>query len=218
MHEARGGSVWSDWRLAVLCSGRCDLERKKKNPLFSFIPRVLVLLFLYAYERPLILPNSRCVCDVATRAERPALLSALQSISHTHARIHHTPRWRSSSQCHFQFGWAHGLFRRYNGLDDGREMDDAAQVSRNKRSHFWSSHSPGAIFQILTPHCLSQLLCILNTPRCGKVPMSRCHTQKRCISVAEEGSRDLLNVSEEAAERNTFVSVPSQAQCGPEGH
>lgn len=143
--------LWLD-RLtaAVFYSGKCDLGEKKAP--YTISSPELLLLFLCAYEQTLILPSSRhmcvcvCLCDAATRAEQWALLSALQSISRTHIHTSY-PRWRSSSQCHFQFGWAHGLFRRYNGLDEGREMDDAAQVSCNKHSDFWSSHSLGAIFQ-----------------------------------------------------------------------
>ncbi len=113
---------------------------------------MLLLLFLYAYEQTLILPSSRwvCVCVCVRCSNKSGTVGhpKCPSIHLTHTYTHISyPRWRSSSQCHFQFGWAHGLFRRYNGLDDGWEMDDAAQVSCNRHSHFWSSHSSGAIFK-----------------------------------------------------------------------
>lgn len=84
-------------------------EKKQTNTLFSCISPVLLLLFSYAHEQTLILPNIPTVCvsvsDAATRAEQPALLKC-PSIHLTHTCTHTSyPRWRSSSQCHFQFGW-----------------------------------------------------------------------------------------------------------------
>ncbi len=122
----------------------------KKKTLFSFISPITVFICLWADFNSAQQQVCVCVCVWCSNESRAAGPPKCPSIHLTHTCTHTScPRWRSSSQCHFQFGWAHGLLRRYNGLDDGREMDDAVQVPCNKHSHFWSSHSSGAIVHSL---------------------------------------------------------------------
>lgn len=82
-------------------------------------------------------------------------------------------------------------------------MDDAAQVSCNKHSDFWSSHPSGAIFHFSN---LSQLHEFKKVEDGGQILTSRGYTQKYCISAGEEVletcSVSEQNVQKETAERN----------------
>lgn len=125
------------------------LARKKEKPLILFplsCAPITVFICPWADFNSAQQQESLCVC-VCYRSSAVGPTKC-PSIHLTHTCTHTSySRWRSSSQCHFQFGRAHGLLRRYNGLGDGREMDDAVQVYRNKHSGFWSFHLSGAVFK-----------------------------------------------------------------------
>lgn len=86
--------VCSDWRLAVSCSGRCDLGKKKTHLILFQLSCAPITVFICLWADFNSAQQQVSVCvrvrDAATRAEQRAILSALQSISHTHAHIHHT--------------------------------------------------------------------------------------------------------------------------------
>lgn len=158
---------------ALICFDSSDLGVKEKKSVTSSLPPVLLLHFHVPMSGPLLCTTSQfslslsVVCARAgQRAPPTTQIVPFNLFCATRTHTSYLGR-RSSSQCHFQFGWDWGLLGRPNGLADGREM--LADVTNNVPVSDPLSSSGG----ILHLSCMAVLpftaVCARKVPFCAKL-------------------------------------------------
>lgn len=114
-------TLYTKWRLFCVLTAVTLGLRRKVYCLLSLLCSYYTFMCPWAdfYSAH---PNSLSLSvflSLQARQRACPSISAVWCMRHTHTSY---LGWRSSSQCHFQFGWDWGLFGLPNGLADGREM------------------------------------------------------------------------------------------------